>query len=222
QWLAKAFQDERYIRIEDKPLFLVYRASNIPDPRKTTSIWRDEARRMGVGEIYLCRVESLSDDRGDPTEIGFDAAVEFQPDWNNTEFKIYRIQRQGIIQRLANKLSRTKVDDSEYYQVWDYSSTIEKMLRRSNPHYKLFPGVVVSWDNTARRKNGATLSTGATPELYEKWLEAVLELTQKTGKQNFIFINAWNEWAEGNHLEPCHKWGRAYLEATRRAVISKL
>src|SRR5437667_7337089 len=81
RWLAEAFGDERYIRVNNKPLFLVYRASRIPDPLRTTTIWRDEAQRLGFGDLYLCRVESFADERDDPLRIGFDAAVEFQPDW---------------------------------------------------------------------------------------------------------------------------------------------
>ena len=81
RWLAQAFRDRRYIRIGDKPLFLVYRAARMPDPLQTATIWREEARKMGIGDIYLCRVESATGEHGDPQLIGFDAAVEFQPDW---------------------------------------------------------------------------------------------------------------------------------------------
>src|SRR5205814_317894 len=82
-WLAGVFRDERYVRIDGKPLFLVYRAGNLPDARATAFVWRDEARRLGIGEVFLARVESFRSERGDPTLIGFDAAVEFQPDWGN-------------------------------------------------------------------------------------------------------------------------------------------
>ena len=78
--LIKYFKDERYIKINGKVLFLVYRASRIPNPLRTTSIWREEAKKAGI-ELYLCRVESSSEKREDPAAIGFDAAVEFQPDW---------------------------------------------------------------------------------------------------------------------------------------------
>jgi len=220
QSLAKAFQDERYIRIEGKPLFLVYRALNLPEPLKTVSIWREEARKMGIGELFLCRVESFVNEHSDPTEIGFDAAVEFQPDWANTEFETY-VPQHSILHRLARKLGKSKKEDFEYCRVLDYSSMIEKMLQRSKPPYKRFPCVVPSWDNSARRKNGGSILKDSTPELYEKWLKAVIELTPKTDQENFIFINGWNEWAEGNHLEPCQRWGHAYLEATRRAVMNR-
>jgi len=222
QWLAKAFQDKRYIRIEGKPLFLVYRASKLPDPLKTTLLWREEARKIGIGEIFLGRVESSADEHSDPTDIGFDVAVEFQPDWANVEIK-FCVGNNKIHHRLARKLGLSNMEYFDY-RYMDYSSMIEKMLhRRGSPSYKRFPCVTPSFDNSARRRQtGAFILKDSSPELYEKWLEAVIELTPKTHQENFIFINAWNEWAEGNHLEPCQKWGRAYLEATRRAVMGKI
>ncbi|HEX5272668.1 MAG TPA: glycoside hydrolase family 99-like domain-containing protein, partial [Gemmataceae bacterium] len=88
RWLATAFRDPRYIRVEGKPLFLVYRALRIPSPLSTTTRWREEARKLGVGELYLCRVESFPDERGDPAALGFDAAVEFQPDWVSLDWRL--------------------------------------------------------------------------------------------------------------------------------------
>jgi len=80
-WLAGVFRDQRYIRVGGKPLLLVYRATKMVNPLRTTSIWREEARKLGIGELYLCRVECFGNERVDPTTIGFDAGVEFQPDW---------------------------------------------------------------------------------------------------------------------------------------------
>jgi hypothetical protein len=82
------------------------------------------------------------------------------------------------------------------------------------------PCVTPAWDNSARRNKGATILYDSTPEKYEKWFEAVVNNVQSTFEpdKRIVFINAWNEWGEGCHLEPCQKWGRAYLEATRRAM----
>jgi hypothetical protein len=199
RWLVDAFRDERYIRVGGKPLFLVYRANDLPDPVRTASIWREEARRTRVGEIFLCRVESFAGERDDPGEIGFDASVEFQPDW--CQFGPTR-------HRGAN-------------EVYDYASVLERMLQKEPPGYTRFPCVMPSWDNAARRRSGATILHGSTPQLYQKWLTRAL-LTSEHSKETdgIVFVNAWNEWAEGNHLEPCQRWGRAYLEATRAALAA--
>jgi hypothetical protein len=193
RWLADAFHDSRYIEVDGKPLLLVYRANRMPNPARTTSIWREQARRMGVGDIFLCKVESFAD----PARIGFDAAVEFQPDWAHLGVPFHR---------RGNR-------------VYKYSSMVERALRRDTPSYRRFPCVTPSWDNSARRKEGATIFTGSTPGLYERWLGTALRKeSDGNGGERVIFINAWNEWGEGNHLEPCRKWGRAFLEATLRAV----
>lgn len=214
KWLINVFRDERYIRIAGKPIFLVYRASMFPDPLRTTSIWREEANRMGVGDIYLCKIESFVDERCDPTQIGFDAAVEFQPDWINLGNPF----RRSSFWSLATKL---RLSNSAYQsnRIYSYSSVVQKMLQKSIPSYKRFPCVTPSWDNTPRRKNNFVILKDSTPELYEKWLKAVIEkFIPFSEEENLVFINAWNEWGEGNYLEPDQKWGRAYLEATYKAI----
>lgn len=199
RWLAGAFRDKRYIRVDDKPLFLVYRISKLPNPAQTASIWREEARQMGLGELYLCTVESLRDDRIDPAQIGFDAAVEFQPDWLNLPDPMFSFGENNL--------------------VFDYEAVVNKMLqRRPQPSYKRFPCITPSWDNTPRRQKEARILHNATSELYQKWLEAIIDdFTPPSPNENLIFVNAWNEWGEGAHLEPSQELGTAFLEATKVA-----
>jgi hypothetical protein len=217
QWLAKAFQDKRYIRVAGKPIFLVYRASMLPNPLRTTFVWREEAQRQGVGEIYLCKVESFSDEHHDPREMGFDAAVEFQPDWENLGMPLRRNRFWSWITRLG---LADKVYQTNY--VYDYASVIERMIKKKAPSYTRFPCVTPSWDNSPRRKFKAVIFKGSSPEFYGEWLRIVMEKVEiRNPDENFVFINAWNEWGEGNHLEPDRKWGRAYLEITRDILFSR-
>lgn len=199
RWLARVFSDPRYIRIDDRPLFLVYRASHLPDVVSTTALWREEARRLGLGELYLCRVESFPAEKGDPRPLGFDAAVEFQPDWEHL----------GPSRVVAG------------HRVVDYREMVTRMLARQAVPYPRFPTVTPSWDNSARRRDGAVVLDAASPPEYEQWLSRVVSrFLPFSAEENFVFINAWNEWAEGNHLEPCQRWGQGYLEATARALRS--
>jgi lipopolysaccharide biosynthesis protein len=216
QWLSKAFQDPRYIRIDGKPLFLVYRTSKIPDPSKTAKVWREEAHKLGIGDIFLCKVESFSDEHSDPSLIGFDASVEFQPDWQQLGLPLQRDRRSELARKLGIA-NRTYAENN----IFEYETMIERMLAKPVPNYPRFPCVTPSWDNTARRKIDATILQNSTPEAYERWLTEVIKKSRfNEFNEKFIFINAWNEWAEGNHLEPCQKWGHAYLEATHRAFLS--
>jgi hypothetical protein len=93
------------------------------------------------------------------------------------------------------------------------------MTRKPIPDYPRFPCIVPAWDNSSRRADNATVFIDSTPELYERWFqEVVRELPNRNLPENIIFLNAWNEWAEGCHLEPDRRWGHAYLEATQRAL----
>jgi len=217
RWLANAFRDKRYIKVGDRPLFLVYRARSIPDPVKTTSIWRDEARKLGFKELYLCRVESFAEERETPACLGFDASVEFQPDWSSFPTLTKPLRRGKVWQ----PLTRWGLSSKAYQQndVYSYKLMANLMRRRDVPPYKRFPCVTPGWDNTPRRKRGAIILRESTPTLYRHWLQATLARFEPYGPgENLVFINAWNEWGEGNHLEPDRRWGRAYLEATHRAL----
>ena len=201
RWLANAFRDPRYIRVYGKPLFLVYRVASLPDPMQTVSIWREEARRLGIGELFLCAVESRvgGSQSVNPSRIGFDAAVEFQPD--------------GLF---FPKPVKTLND---YGGIFDYRAVVSHMLQKPEADYLRFPCLAPGWDNSARRKENPTIITGSTPELYGQWLDGILRRrSQAQPEENIVFINAWNEWGEGAYLEPDLLSGRAYLEMTKQVL----
>lgn len=237
EWLMNVFRDPRYFRIDGKPLFLIYRAAHMSDPKRTTDIWRAAARAAGLGELHLARVESFHQDHGDPRRLGFDAAVEFAPDRNSFapsrrrnlhalrlathHFRQKFSYRTGLwLDRLVDPFERFMCSVSakaratrDHFRL-DYRRVMEYMLAKPEPDYVRYRGIFPGWDNTARRKTGAVIVEQNTPELYESWLKTLIQ----TSCGRPIFINAWNEWAEGCHLEPDARWGHAFLEATARAV----
>ncbi len=209
RWLAHVFNDPRYIRVQGKPLFLIYRSQHLPSPQKTTDRWREEARRLGIGELHLCRVENNYDDDTptDPRSLGFDAAVEFQP-------KV-RLLRHRLPQRAMQRF----FPHATNHRFHPYSELVSHALSAPAVTYPRYPGVCPSWDNSARLKRKAWALTNSSPDQYERWLREVIRRAQiQQGNDKIVFINAWNEWAEGCHLEPCQKWGRQYLEATYKAL----
>jgi lipopolysaccharide biosynthesis protein len=217
-YLKKYFSDSRYIRVDGKPVFVIYRPSLFPDIKKTSARWREECRKNGIGEIYLCYMQSFGN-YDDPSEIGFDAAIEFQPDFAALPpaSDIGKVE-ESFFKRFS-LASKSKIVPSPHDKVFLYDDVVKKMLERPRPPYKIFPGVFPMWDNTSRRATGATIMHGSSPEKYGKWLSDVKNKFKPFSKEeNFIFLNAWNEWAEGNHLEPCQKWGRAYLAETKRVL----
>ncbi|MDT7537961.1 MAG: hypothetical protein QOI82_1546 [Actinomycetota bacterium] len=213
--LLPAFADPRYIRVGGKPMFLVYRAGRMPDPKRTTDIWRAEAARAGLGELYLCKIEGFQEDRGrPPAEGGFDASVGWIPDWGTLGTPL----RRSVPWRAAAKLGLASRGYRQH-RVFEYADVVQRMLSDSRPSYPQHPCVTPSWDNSARRKEAALILRGATPELYEQWLtEVVRRVIASDNAEPLVFVNAWNEWAEGNHLEPDVAFGHAWLEATRRAL----
>jgi len=221
RWLCEAFRDPRYIRVEGRPLFLVYAAADLPDSVRTTSIWREEALRQGLDGLFLCRVESHQDKRVDPRLMGFDAAVEFVP----AELSLLgsRIGPTGL-RPLDLVLRKSRIARKhQINRVYSYETLVRNALAKPNCGYERFRCVTPSWDNSARRNWGAGIIVGSSPELYREWLEGIVrQASANPPGRRVVFINAWNEWAEGNHLEPCQRWGRAYLEETRQALVAGL
>lgn len=215
RWLLPAFADPRYVRVGGRPLFLIYRAKHLPDVRRTLDAWRDEARRAGAGELFLCRVESYPDERGDPRALGFDAAVGFAPD--------RLASRNTVRSKLAALRARARsvltTGRDNHLRIYDYATVVRQSLAAGVPPYPYLPCAAPSWDNTARRKVDGLVVRGSTPALYEGWLRAVAAQAMRNPPgQRLAFVNGWNEWAEGNHLEPDARFGHGYLEATRRVV----
>ncbi len=219
--LLPAFADDRYIKIDGRPLFLVYRTSSLPDPARTAEIWRESGRRAGFPDLYLVRVESHGPDV-DPAKIGFDAAVEFAPHWRWLPSAIRRRERWDGVARFYNQLQKAGLMSSAYrhHRIYSYAALSERMRAKPPVPYTRFRCATPGWDNSPRRQRDANIFDGSTPELYGRWLEALVQdtLARQRGDERIVFVNAWNEWAEGNHLEPDRRWGRAYLEATARAL----
>ena len=207
------FNDTRYIKIDNKPVFAIYRTELFPDPSATAVIWNEVCQKHGFNGIYLLKVESFFDGVS-PDEIGFNAAIEFQPEWAGLPRKI----PVGLAGKLLHKL-RIKKSANYNNNIREYSALVKKAVNKKKVNYKRYPGLTPMWDNTARRKEGATIFKNSTPELYGEWLRHIItNFNPFSAKENFIFINAWNEWAEGNHLEPCQKWEKKYLEVTREIL----
>jgi lipopolysaccharide biosynthesis protein len=212
RWLLPYLKDPRYITVDGKPIVFFYRAEEITHLSETLRIWREEALKVGLPGLYFSWVENnRPDGLRDLTPEGMDAGCEFQPR-TGTSGPPMPVLLRGRMRRLAPKALRKN-------HVREYERLVSGALDRPAP-YKRFPCVTPGWDNSARRapRLRANIWVGSTPSLYERWLFKTLERFQPFGPgEDFVIINAWNEWAEGNHLEPDQKWGRAYLEATLRA-----
>lgn len=203
--LQPFFTDPRYIRIDGKPILVVYRPQHLPDARKTATLWRTFCRTAGIGEIHLCA--ALTHGNTDYTQFGFDSGVEFPP---------HNLQ-------CANQAGSIAFHEPFRGNAVDYAQIATACLEREYPHANVFRSVFPAWDNTARTGNRSLIVLGSSPENYECWLSGTIVKTlreypeREHGRERLIFINAWNEWAEGCHLEPDRRYQRRFLEATRAA-----
>lgn len=225
EWLEKAFSDDRYIRVNGKPLFLIYNACGIPNIKSIIQKWREFIKVKGYDDLYLCSVISVHNKLSDDEIInfGFDAIVDFIPNGRDIpRLKIWCIPK-NYLYRLVNKLIRIfhleeKVRDLPVTYVYDYKSIFEKKKSKALNKYKLYPCVIPSWDNTARRRI-VYIMQNDDADLYRTWLEKSYErIKEYPEEERIIFVNAWNEWAEGCHLEPDLRNGRKFLNATKEAV----
>jgi len=204
--VARYMRDPRYIRISDKPLLVIYRPDLLPSAHETVTRWREWCRKSGIGEIYIAYAQSF--EKTDPRTYGIDAAIEFPP--NNSSPP----NLTASVIPLRDDFGST---------VYDWRIFHSRSENYAPQEYKIFRTVCPGWDNTARRKNGGTIFINNTPTLYRKWLENAIRdtLTRfEDPSERLVFVNAWNEWAEGAHLEPDEKSGYAYLQATRDALAA--
>lgn len=200
--IEPALRDPRYIRIDGRPLLVVYRPSLLPNARETAARWRAYCREAGLGDPFLVSTQAF--DRTDPRDFGFDAAMEFAP--NNLG---------------APDITRHMPLVNREFQgvVYDYQYLVEHAKTVTPPAYELFRSVTPMWDNEARRPGRGAVFANATPARYREALEATCRYTAAhLPDKPFVFLNAWNEWAEGAHLEPDRRYGYAYLQATADAL----
>lgn len=214
EYLIRAFRDPRYVKVDGKPLMLVYRASVVPLASECARIWRQKVEEAGFPGLHLCRVESFPQELASPLDIGFDASVEFAPGSAHsypmelkTKFK-RRLARRGLINDAFLK-----------HRIHSYDDVVRQFLDRpESREWTRYPCVSPGWDNSPRKKAMASIFLGSTPEKYRDWVKRTVAKSIHRGDADLLFVNAWNEWAEGNHMEPCQKWGRSYLEAHRAGV----
>ncbi|SEW40800.1 Glycosyltransferase WbsX [Chryseobacterium wanjuense] len=239
-YLMPFFKDERYIKIDGKAVFAVYRTTKIPEFDKVAEIWKQEAKKNGV-ELYITRFESFGERGEEFMSENIDASIEFQPHsglkvFNDKEYQKSLASKQSH-KSLRDEISMATIKQS--YDHWskklklkntaeaensdgkiiEYSDFIEFDIEHGKSekvYHKFYKCACPGFDNTARKSKNYVILKDSTPELFKHWVEEKIKLfTPYSEEENLFFINAWNEWAEGNYMEPNRKWGRAYLEAVK-------
>lgn len=197
--LSRYLKDRRYIRIHGKPVIIIYRPVHFPSPQSTLARWRNWCRENGVGEIYIVAVQSFGFFQ-DPREYGYDAAVEFPLHNSSTDTLVHDLP-------LYNKKSWGNVN------IFDYNKHVDIQACKEYPGFTLYRTTAPHWDNSVRKPNNWNAFCNATPDGFLRYMNEMISYTRKYNdpEDQVVFINAWNEWAEGDYLEPDHRYGYAIL-----------
>lgn len=202
--MAELLLDERYIAVDGRKIILVYRPSLLPDRQRLFEVWRARAKELGIGEILICNAMTFGE--FDPRDVSCDAAVEFPP---------------HTISTMEVPLSDLDAPATFTGKVYDYVDAVRSSLGKTYD-FPYFPAVMPRWDNTPRKGSRGHVFNRSSPEAFEVWLRDATRRAQKGAfSEPIVFINSWNEWAEGAHLEPDSRYGRAFLEALRRVASSE-
>jgi glycosyltransferase involved in cell wall biosynthesis len=202
---ARHFADPRYIRLQGRPLLMVYRPGLIPDTAETVARWRALFRTEFNEDPILVMAQAFGDT--DPARYGLDGAIEFPP--------------HKLTQHMPPVTQGLEVLDPDFTgKVYRYEEVVKTSLAEPPPAFPLIRTAVPSWDNDARRQGNGLVITDSTPAKYEAWLAALAEraVERPFFGEPIVCVNAWNEWCEGAYLEPDLHFGAAYLNATARAV----
>lgn len=196
--------DPRYFTVDGKPVLIVYYPSLLPDVKATGQRWREYMRHHHQTDLHLMCVQSR--DMVNPSEIDFDAAIEFPPVGTQTQPHLAPL-----------KIALPGYDG----YVRDYPQTVAHIIKETpQTDYYRARGVMPGWDNSPRRAHNAGVFVNSNPEDFAKWLhDAILTMRwQHPKREQLTFINAWNEWAEGAFLEPSRRLGHAKLYAASQAI----
>jgi hypothetical protein len=213
RYLSTLFSDSRYIKVMDRPVFLVYRPADLPTPRKTLETFTRLYNEIAGVSPYYIAVDAHCVGR-DFRNDGFDSVLAFTPQLGVSSPDAFIDQRN--ISKFTRNLRSGILSGS--LKVFDEATERRKMEEISRP-FPYIPSCFVGWDNSPRRGREGIIYANSSPSLFAEFLyKAVVKAKEHPHKHSLVFINAWNEWAEGNHLEPDLKNGHAYLEVCRKVI----
>lgn len=207
--LLSAFKDKRYIKVNGKPLFMIYKPFEFVDQKEFIELWNKLAQDNGLPGIYFVAhlFSNVCQQKVDELHaLGFDAvnSLGLQMAMESPNSILYRIYRKiNILMRGMPRAMK-------------YSDVYHKFISEVDKNDKVFPTLVPNWDHTPRSGSAGTVLIGSTPQLFKKHVHEVFELIKhKKSKEQIVFLKSWNEWGEGNYMEPDLRFGKGYIKALR-------
>jgi hypothetical protein len=217
-YLLEFFKDERYIKVDGKPMMIIYNPLGVKEFPEMMKLWQQLARENGLPGISFLHQQNQFDHRKEYGGDLYDYGIEFQ--MNKAVLQFTRTSITFAFQRVLNRIAdvfpflRCKITTMHY----SYDSIWKIILNTTPMDETWIPGAFVDWDNTPRRKNRGQVCTNVTPEKFKKYLTIQIKRTRDIYNKDYLFMFAWNEWGESGYLEPDAKYGYQMLEAVRDAL----
>jgi len=208
--LLEAFSDSRYITVDGKPVFVVFHPMEFPNVLQFTDTCINLALKNGLKGLYLVGIAPYM---WTPQQHGYDACcVDYFSYVRRTLDTIYQ-------NRLTRKLGKWLKPVTHLPDIYDYKDVIRHAFHAAEYMPYQHPCIFPNWDNTPRSNHNGVVFERSVPKLFKKHLQLSLKLIcSHPPEKKLIFIKSWNEWAEGNYLEPDQKYGNGYLEAVEKVV----
>lgn len=218
-YLLDFFKDERYIKIDNKPVYIIYIPQEISCRRQMFDLWQKMAKEQGFKGLYLIAMDTFygKDSHGSY----YNAYMDFMP---ASLFRYDISWRKHLMAWKRRHIDRMKVGQKRVQNIiwarnaYSYLYLCKSIERKAKKNtFKTFPGIFSGWDNTSRHDEVGIIVGGSNPRRFQRHITKMLRIAERTGKQ-FVFLNAWNEWSEGAYVEPDKKYGYAYLRALKDAL----
>lgn len=216
-YLLPFFKDKRYICVDGKPLFVIYRPEIIPCLRDMLEYWQALAVQAGLPGLAFAYQYREYNHLTSPTGDLFDYGIEYQPIFSRKKYRrsLKYVWEYGV-NTLANRFS---ILQNRYTALrYDYCKEWENIIHTMPRDEKMIPGAFVDWDNTPRHKFRGSMYENATPENFEKYLTIQIRRAKEIYQKDMLFMFAWNEWGEGGYLEPDEQRGYGMLQAIKNAL----
>lgn len=212
-YFMEFFKDQKYIKINNKPVLVIYRANNIEKYEEMINFWNRKCRESGFSGLYI--IEEKNGFQNEVVSSLTTGYLEFEPLYTlKTCRSFYQKVFDYTNKNIFNRIHKTNHLIYKYDSIWN---TILSRRHAKEDGKSINLGAFIDWDNTARKGINSTLFIGATPEKFEKYMTHQLKRAKQLNSP-FIFINAWNEWGEGTYLEPDEQYKFRYIEALKRAI----
>lgn len=205
-----ALKDKRYITVEGKPLFYIYQPFKLPDAKLFMELWQKLAKENGLEGIYFVANHDQADSYQSVIDLGFDAV-------HLNRMFAFGKKKRSFLNKFYSYLRKKVLNTSN---VVSYKSVYSSFVGEEDERENVFPTIIPGWDHTPRSGVNGLVYHNSTPDLFGKHIKEALEITKhKDDEKNIIFLKSWNEWAEGNYMEPDLKWGKKYLEEFKKQMV---